>query len=230
MFRLFRIRFFSGNHLWLECLGGTNMLFGGICALLSVPAAVFSGSYITWMLKFIFALFEAVIGFHLANGSYNMECFSSGYWKKEFHRAVMHDDWAKIYAYASEFSKIFEKYAYFYICTDTFHDLPLQQLERALNILAEKNPEYFTGQLIETVLSDAENGSENTYRVCFKSEETLEIKNLTDNQNQKGEESIDAQIDTTDFVTTEFSLGVFLCCCIGVFMPLIMIAFWKIAI
>ena len=107
-----------------------------------------------------------------------MKELSPGFWKKEFHRAVMHDDWAKIYAYASEFSKIFEKYAYFYICTDTFHDLPLQQLERALNILAEKNPEYFTEKLIETVLSDAEDGLENTYLVNFSSEETLEIEKL----------------------------------------------------
>lgn len=213
MFRLFRIRFFSGNHL---CLGIFDMLSAGVCAFISVPAAVLSENYITGMLKFIFALFVAVIGCHLVNGSDNMEFFSPGYWKKEFHRAVMHDDWAKIHAYASEFSKIFEKYAYFYICTDTFHDLPLQQLERALNILAEKNPEHFTGQLIETVLSDVENGLEYTYLVYFNSEETLEIEKLTDVQINNGFETIEGPV---------FSLDDFLCCCMGVFMPLIMIEF-----
>lgn len=105
-----------------------------------------------------------------------MDALCPSFWKKEFHRAVMHSNWAKIYAYASEFSKIFKKYAYFYICTDTFHDLTLDQLERAMNILAEKTPEYFTEKLIETVLSDAENGSKNTYLVYFNSEETLKIK------------------------------------------------------
>lgn len=107
-----------------------------------------------------------------------MDALCPSFWKKEFHNAVMHDDWAKIYAYASEFSKIFEKYEYFYICTDTFHDLPLQQLKRALNILAEKNPEYFTRQLIETVLSDAENGLEYAYQVHYNSEGTLEIEKM----------------------------------------------------
>lgn len=221
MLRLFRIRFFSGNHFWLVFLGLVNMGFGAVCAFISVPAAVLLGNYIIWMLEFIFALFAVVIGFHLANGSCNMRCFSPGYWKKEFHRAVMHDDWAKIYAYASEFSKIFKKYTYFYICTDTFHDLPLQQLERALNILAEKNPEYFTEKLIETVLSDAENGLENTYLVDFSSEETLEIKKMTDGQIKNDFETIGGPV---------FSLDDFLCCCIGVFMLLIMIVLWVIAI
>lgn len=215
MFRLFRIRFFSSDHLCLVGLGLVNMLFAVAASL----TAVFLENYITWMLKCIFALFEWFIGFHLAAGSYNMERLSPGYWKKEFHRAVMHDDWAKIYTDASEFSKIFEKYEYFYICTDTFHDLPLQQLKRALNILAEKNPEYFTRQLIETVLSDAENGLEYAYQVHYNSEGTLEIEKWTDDQIQN---VIKPMSDTI------FTLDDFPCCCIGVFMHIIMVVLFAL--
>lgn len=175
VFKLFGIRFFSRSHVGM---GIFAVLSASVCAFISVPAAAFSGNYKKCMLGLIFYIFVTLISCHLVNGPENMKELSPGFWKKEFHRAVMHDDWAKIYAYASEFSKIFEKYAYFYICTDTFHDLPLQQLERALNILAEKNPEYFTEKLIETVLSDAEDGLENTYLVNFSSEETLEIEKL----------------------------------------------------
>lgn len=217
MFRLFRIRFFNSDHLCPVHLGTFGMLFAWVCALIFVPAAALSGNYITCMLRFIFALCVAVIGVHLANGSNNMEWFLPGYWKKEFHRAVMHDDWAKIYADALELSKIFEKYAYFYICTDSFHDLPLQQLERALNIFAERNPKYFTEKLIETVLSDAENGLQYTYLVYFNSEGTLEFEKLTDDQIKNDFETIEV-FETIKVLEFPLEFWVYL---IGLFIPLL---------
>ena len=237
MYRLFKIRFNTN---------GSSMFIGSLCIcvflifleLLAIVVWLFAPVYsaIRHISRtfFIFSLVPIVIlssittliaiyedEFPKENKRMRMENLCQGFWDKEFHRVIMHDDWAKIYAYASEFSKIFKKYAYFYICTDTFHDLPLQQLERALNILAERNPEYFTEKLIETVLSDTENGLENTYLVDFSSEETLEIKKMTDDQIKNDFETIGGPV---------FSLDDFLCCCIGVFMPLIMIVFWVIAI
>lgn len=185
MYKLFKIRFnTNGPSLFLKGSIATWLFLGFL--VIGSPFFVPDDSELS---DFIATLFVALVPFILGAIVYLivvmleedeeiMDKLCPSFWKKEFRRAVMHGDWTKIYAYASEFSKIFEKYAYFYICTDTFHDLPLQQLKRALNVFAEKNPEYFTAQLIETVLSDAENGLENTYLVDFSSEEKLEIERV----------------------------------------------------
>lgn len=184
-------------------------MFAGVATVAMEPyglyLAYYHGDSKLLMLTILFVPILKFLAPDAADGPEKMKNLFPGYWKKEFHRAAMHDDWAKIYADALELSKIFKKYAYFYICTDSFHDLPLQQLERALNILAEKNPEYFTEKLIETVLSDAENGSKNTYLVDFSSKEALKIEKLTDNQNKNGEVSIGSEIDTT--VLSQVSIG-----------------------
>ena len=181
MNRLLDIWFFSRSHKLLSILVGCEYSIVMITVGLAY-IGLLSMDCVTAMILFIFALpLLRFCGVLEKEHKEIMEDQCPSFWTEEFHRAVAHDDWVKIHTYASIFRKIFERYAYFYICTDTFHDLPLQQLERALNILAEKNPEYFTEKLIETVLSDAENGLKNTYLVDFGSKETLEIKNLTDN-------------------------------------------------
>ena len=175
MLRLFGIRFFSRSHKLLAIIAYCAYCITMVIAILGANSNYFEIAVMFTIPTFLmFGICADLVVEH----DEEMENECPSFWKKEFHRAVMHSNWTKIYAYASEFSKIFEKYAYFYICTDSFHDLPLDQLERAMNIFAEKSPEFFTEQLIETVLSDAENGLENTYLVDFSSEETLEIEKL----------------------------------------------------
>ncbi|RHU37169.1 hypothetical protein DXD54_08240 [Clostridium sp. TM06-18] len=175
MLRLFGIRFFSRSHKLLAIIACCAHCITMVIAILGANSNYFE---IAMMFTIPTFLMFGICADLVVEHDEEMENECPSFWKKEFHRAIMHSNWAKIYAYASEFSRIFEKYAYFYICTDSFHDLPLDQLERAMNIFAEKNPEFFTEQLIETVLSDAENGLENTYLVDFSSEETLEIEKL----------------------------------------------------
>ncbi|RHU37168.1 hypothetical protein DXD54_08235 [Clostridium sp. TM06-18] len=178
MFKLFRFRLFNYENRLLTLaieLVVTAVVFQFVTPVMF--STNFSADLESVVSGIIFGLI-LIDNSRLKNIPNTMQTFYPIFWKKEFHSAVLHGDWEKIYSYALELSKFFKKYDYFYIYTDTFHDLPLDQLERALNVFSERNPNYFTDQLIETVLSDAENGLESTYLVDFSFGDTLKIKKI----------------------------------------------------
>ncbi|RHU37166.1 hypothetical protein DXD54_08225 [Clostridium sp. TM06-18] len=89
--------------------------------------------------------------------------FNILFWDNDFHHAVKYQKWNKIDGYASEFKKITDKYANFSVLTESFDDLPVEDLEKALNIFAEINPKFFTQDLINIICSDVKRGLHNGY-------------------------------------------------------------------
>lgn len=89
--------------------------------------------------------------------------FNFLFWDNDFHHAVMHQKWNKIYAYASKFKKITDEFTCFSIHTEAFDDLPVDDLEKALNIFAGINPKFFNQNLVNAVCSDAKRGLHNCY-------------------------------------------------------------------
>lgn len=89
--------------------------------------------------------------------------FNLLFWDNEFHHAVMYQKWNKIDTYASKFKKITDEFTCFFILTDSFNDLSVEDLEKAFNIFAEVNPKFFSQNLINTVCSDVKRGLHNGY-------------------------------------------------------------------